>query len=1031
MKLADVSIKRPVFATMIIGALVVLGIFSYPQVGVDLMPNVDFPIITVTAIYPGADPTVIEKKVVDKIEEAVNTIDGVKMLRSVCLENVGQVIVQFNLSRKSSDAAQDVRDKISSIQRELPSGVEQPTVRKFDVGALPVMTLSLAGGRNIRELSKIADDFKERIQKVSGVGGVTLVGKKDREIQVLLKRNRLDALGLTGNDVVQALQSGNLEIPGGRLDMPRKEVSVKMKGEVRNLDEIKNVVITNVLGRFIKVKDVATVVDTEEEARSSSALNGRSAIALIVRKQSGTNTVRIAAMVRKELKRLRKMLPANVKMAIPTDNAVYIQRSIKDVQFDLFFGGLLTVLIIFFFLHDWRSTFISAVAIPTSVISTFTFIRFMGFSFNNLTMLALTLSIGILIDDAIVVLENIHRHLTMGKGAFRASSEGTSEIGLAVMASTFTIAAVFLPVAFMQGIIGRFFYEFGMTISFAILISMLVSFTLTPMLCSIMLKHEHTEKSFAFRWIDKGLDLLDSLYAWTIRVALRFRWSTLVIAVALLISSFLLIPFIGVEFAPVEDRSEFAVNVELPEGTNLETTRQFCENLTAMIKTIPEVKDTLVTVGAGSQGKVNLGQIEVKLVQRHDRKKGQVELSQEARQKLSKVKGANITVQRIDPLASGSGFRSQQIQFNLRGQRLSDVSVAAMKIIQELKKRKGFVDLDYTYRGGKPEFSVVPDRKRAALLEVPLATIGMALRTQLRGDKVTEFQEGFNRYDVRIKLQKSQRRTMADLGQIKVRNIKGRLIELNNLVQFKSERSPGQIERQDRQRQITVLANLEGVTLGKAMATVEALAKNIVPKGVQTSWAGQAEIMQESSRHMLTALLLAAIFVYMILASQFNSFIHPFTIMMSLPFSFIGVFLGLFVTGMSINIFNMIGVIMLMGLVTKTAILLVDYANTLREQGTHINIALVEAGRTRLRPILMTTAATIFGMLPVAMGLSEGGETRAPMAVSVIGGLITSTLLTLVVVPVVYHLVDRSKDKHNPPEEEDESLEGEAIAGVG
>ena len=1016
MKLADISIKQPVFATMIISALVVLGIFSYPNIGVNLMPNVDFPIITVTAIYPGADPTVIEKKVVDKIEEAVNTISGVKTLRSVCLENVGQVIIQFDLTRKSSEAAQDVRDKISGIQRQLPSGLEPPTVRKFDVGALPVATLALSGPQSQRELSAMAKKVKELLQKIPGVGGVTTVGQKEREIQILLKRNRLDAFGLVGNDVVRALQAGNLEIPGGRLERTTKEISVKMKGEVRNLDEIKNIVIINIMGRFIKIKDVAEVKDTVQDARSSSALNGKPAIALIIRKQSGTNTVAIAQMVRKEIKKLKKTLPSSIQLIIPTDNAEFVERSIHDVQFDLMFGGLLTVLIIFFFLHDGRSTFISAVAIPTSVIATFSFIQFMGFTLNNLTMLGLTLSIGILIDDAIVVLENIHRHMTEeGKSGPQAASEATAEIGLAVMASTFTIAAVFLPVAFMRGILGRFFYEFGMTISFAILISMLVSFTLTPMLSSILLKPDHKKKGFIFGTIDKFLDLLDAGYAKLIQIALRFRWSTLFVAMGLLLSSFLLIPLIGTEFAPVEDRSEFAIYAELPEGTNLETTRRFTEKLATMVKQIPEVRNTLVTVGAGSQGKVNLGQIEVKLSKVKDRTKSQTQLAIEARKLVSKVKGANITVQRIDPLASGSGFRSQVIQFNIRGVDIKELEKAAKALLTELRKDKSFVDLDYSFRGGKLEYTVIPDRKRAAMLEVPLASIGMALRTQLRGTKVTEYQDGLERYDIRLKLQKDQRKQIDDIGQIKVRNIKGKIISLSNLVKIKQERSPGQIERQARVRQITVLANLEGLAMGEGIAKVEALAKKVVPKTLDTSWAGQAELMGESAGHMGGALLLAIIFIYMILASQFNSFIHPFTIMMSLPFSFIGVFFGLFITRMSISIFTMIGIIMLMGLVTKTAILLVDYANTLRERGLHINEALVQAGRTRLRPILMTTIATIFGMLPVALGLSEGGESRAPMAVSVIGGLITSTMLTLVVVPVVYHLVDRSKDKKNPP----------------
>lgn len=1032
MKLADVSIRRPVFATMIIGALVVLGLFSYPNVSVNLMPSVDFPIITITTVYPGADPSVIEKKVIDKIEEAVNTISGIKILRSTSLENVGQVVIQFKLSRKSSEAAQDVRDTLASIQRQLPKDLELPVVKKFDIGSMPILSIALSGKVSIGRLSKIAKDLKETIQKISGVGGITLVGDKELEAQIQLKRNRLAAFNLVGNDVVRALQAGNLEIPGGRIEGKRREFSVKMKGEVSSLRQIEDLVVTNIMGRFIKIKDVATVKMTTADARSSSSLNSRSAIAIVIRKKSGTNTVAIAHDVRKLLKKVQKTLPAGVSMAVPVDNAEFIERSIHDVQFDLFFAGLLTVLIIFFFLHDLRSTFISAIAIPTSVIATFTFVRFMGFSFNNMTMLALTLSIGILVDDAIVVLENIHRHIVEeGKDPFSAASIGTAEIGLAVMASTFSIAAVFLPVAFMEGILGRFFYEFGMTVSFAILVSMLVSFTLTPMLSSIMLKQSHGDKNIIFRGIDKMLGALDAAYAWLIRQALRFRWSTLFVAFALLIGSFMLVPYIGAEFAPQEDRGEFAVYVELPESTNLETTSRVSESIADVVRKLPEVTNTLVTIGGGAQGKVNLGQIQVKLVSFRKRNKSQMQMLEQVRSMLRGYKGARVTVQIIDAVGGSAGFRSQQIQYNLRGTNFKELSKAAQDILGRLKKTKGFVDLDYTYRGGKPEYAILPDRKRAALMKVPLASIGMAVRTQLEGSKVSEFQYKQERYDIRLRLQKSQRQRISDIGLIKVRNMENKVISLGNLVKVKRETSPAQIERQGRQRQITVLANLEGIALGQAMAQIDAISKKVVPSSISTSWAGQAEIMQESAFHMLTALTLAIIFVYMILASQFNSFIHPFTIMMSLPFSFIGVFGGLFLARMSINVFTMIGVIMLMGLVTKTAILLVDYANGMREEGMDIDSALIQAGRVRLRPILMTTSATIFGMLPVALGFSEGGEQRAPMAVCVIGGLVTSTLLTLVVVPVVYRLVDRFSRNTYPTPETDETKQDEEMLEEG
>ncbi len=1006
MKLAEVSIKRPVFAAMMVASLMVLGVFSYPKVGVDLFPNVDLPFVSVTAIYPGADPQVIEDKVVDKLEEAISTVNGIKALRSVSLENIGQIFVEFELGVDPDRAAQDVRDKIAAVRRNLPKEMEDPVVAKFDVGALPILSITLSGDLPIGRMTRLATDTKERLQKLEGVGGINIVGGQEREIQIQVKRRRMAALRLAVDDITRALALNNMDVPAGRMQRGSREYTVKTKGEVRSLSELRDIVVRKMMGRTIRVGDVADVVDTVQEPRSHASLNGKNAVTLVIRKKSGANTVAVAGRVRAELAQIRKGLPKGVAAIIPIDSSTYIANSMHDVQFDLLFGAILAVLIVLFFLADWRATIIVALAIPTSVVATVAFIHFMGFTFNNMTMLALSLSIGILVDDAIVVIENIHRHLTEeGKPPLEAAYDGTAEIGLAVMATTFSIMAVFVPVATMEGIVGKFFYEFGLTVAFAVAASLFVSFTLTPMLASRFLR-VHTGKASTLR---KGflrvLDAIDSTYAAVLRRALRVRWLVVLIAMGVLATSFVAFSALPKEFFPTDNRGQFRVIVELPQGKTLAAAQALCDEVAAKIRRLEVVSDTLVTIGGGAQEKVNEGRIQVNMVSRSRRRVTQKQVEERVRRMLSQEHRAKISVQ---PMGMIEGGQAQQaVQFMLRGQDLRQLSSAASRMLVALRKEKGFVDLDVSYRGGKPEIRVIPNRRRAADRDVPLALIGSSLRMLVGGEKVSDYKEGAERYDVRLRLREPDRRYRSDIGLLSVRNLRGGLVRLRDLVRIDPGEGPGRIDRHDRQRQVTILANLEGISLGEAQGTVERLAKKHVPKGVQTSWQGQAKMMGESFASVVSALLLAVIFVYMILASQYNSFIHPFTIMLSLPFSFIGAFLGLLVTGMTFNIFTSIGLILLMGLVTKTAILLVDYTNTLRDRGLPVDEALVRAGRTRLRPILMTTAATIFGMMPVALALSEGGEQRAPMAVAAMGGLITSTILTLVVVPVVYRMLDR------------------------
>jgi HAE1 family hydrophobic/amphiphilic exporter-1 len=1007
MNLAEVSIKRPVFATMLIAALMVFGLLAYPKVGVDLFPNVEFPYVTVTVIYPGSDPSTMEREVAEPIEEAVNTLGGIRSLRSINQESVSFVVIEFELEVDAEKAVQDVRDKVARIQNQLPAAAEQPKIERLDVGAAPIMTVAIAGDLPPRELTRLADkEVKERLQRIRGVGGIDLVGSREREIHVYVDADRIGGFGLTVEDVATAIRAQSLEVPAGSFDRGTQQLTVKTKGEVRSVEELGDIVIPASRGN-VRLREVATVIDGVQEVTSASFLDGKPGISLVIRKQSGTNSVAVAKAVKAALDELRPQIArAGATLTLPTDNSVYIEQSIDDVQFDLVFGGVLAVVVIFFFLVNFRATFISAIAIPTSLIATFAFIQTMGFTFNNMTMLALSLAIGILIDDAIVVMENIHRHLEMKKSALQAASDGTAEIFLSVLAMTSTILAVFVPVAVMKGIIGRFFLQFGLTVSFAVATSMLVSFTLTPVLSSRILEHGHG-RGWLIHLVDKVMDWLEHVYARIIRWSLRYRLATVGIAVAALVSSAFLVTHVKSEFMPPEDRSQFLVKVELPTGTGVELTSRVTEAIAGDLRTnISGVKNTLTQIAAGAQGQPNQGEIRVALVGRKTRSFSQQDLMAWARQRYAGIQNVRVSVTELGMIEGGG--RTEPIQLCLRGGDLESLVKAADAVKADLVKLPGFVDVDVSYRGGKPELGLNVDRDRAASLGVPIASLATTIRSLMAGDTVSELKDGTDAYDITLQLPPEQRERILSLNGLQVRAMNGGLIELSDVVHANLTSGPDKIERLNRQRQITVYANLQGLPLGEAKMAVDAAVARVVPPTINASHEGMAKIMSESFGYMVEALFLAIVLVYMILAAQFNSFIQPVTIMVSLPLSVIGAFGGLYLFNMTLSIFSMIGVIMLMGIVTKNAILMVDFANQQRAEGTPLMVALERAGVLRLRPILMTSVAMIFGMLPVALALGEGGEVRAPMAVCVIGGLITSTLLTLVVVPVLYVYVDQA-----------------------
>ncbi len=1041
MWLADVSIKRPVFATMIILGLIVLGVVSYPRIGVDLFPKIEFPIVNITTTLKGANPEIMDIDVTDKIEGAVNTINGVKSIISTSTEEVSVVSVEFVLERDIDLAVQDVREKISVIRGKLPKDIDPPVIEKVDPDANPIMWLGLSGERSIREISTYADEvLKEQLQKINGVGAIRMGGLRLRQVNIWLDRDRLNAYGITAHDVIKSLERQNIEIPGGRIEGDKKEYTIKIKGEFPNARDFNELILMYHNGVPIKLKDVGKAEDAMQEKRSIARFNGIPAVGLGIQKQSGTNTVEVINRIKKELPGIISALPPGMKLGISFDQSDFIKRSIREVQHHMIYGGILAIIIVFIFLRDVRTTLISALAIPTSVISTFTLMHIFGFTFNNMTMLALSLSIGILIDDAIIVIENIHRHIDSGMKPKEAASFATQEIGLAVMATTFAIVAIFLPVAFMKGIVGLFFLQFALTVVFSVLVSLFVSFTLTPMMASRYLKSGGvTNKNLKlFLLLENWYKLLEEYYRRLLALALRHRAIVIISAISIFIISILITGFLGKEFVPQEDQSRFMVRLKAPIDYSVDEVDRLFRKAEEIILSTPEVKTCFYAQGL-TLGQINRGLMFIALKPKSERQRTQHEIMADVRKKFREIPGLEGTAEDISLI--GGGIRNVPIQYSVRGSDLKAVELYTRQIVSEFSKLPGIVDIDTSLENGKPEFRVYIDRDKAADLGVDIATVAEAANFLIGGEvDVTKFKDESKgrRYDVRARLFPEDRIAPRDIGMIYVRANDGRLVELSNIIKIQEAGGPSVINRVDRQRAITIFANLEGKTLGQAKEELDTISSAILPPGYSGKYKGMADVMGESFYYLMFAILppgysgkykgmadvmgesfyylmfailLGAILAYMILAAQFESFIHPITVLLSMPLSFIGAFSALFLTGKTLNLFSFIGLILLMGLVKKNAILLIDYTNTLRSRGMKRQEAILTAGPIRLRPILMTTFAIVFGMLPIALGIGEGAETRSPMAISTIGGLLSSLLLTLVVVPVVYDVFDEIQSK--------------------
>ncbi|MES1990298.1 MAG: efflux RND transporter permease subunit [Pseudomonadota bacterium] len=1016
MWISDISIRRPVFAVMIIMALVVLGWISIGRLGVDLFPKVEFPVVSVSTNLEGASPDAIESDVTDPIEEEVNTTSGIDSLTSVSAEGVSQVNVQYKLNEDVDVKAQDVRDKVARARANLPDDAKQSIVEKLDPDAQPILTVMIAGDMPIKDLTHFADKtIKEGLQRIQGVGSITIVGGRDREVRIWLDADKMRSYAVTADDVTAAVRREHADIPGGKLDTAGRmsEFSVKTKGEVSNVADFGDLIVAfRPDGAPTTIGDVATIEDGMADETSYAQLDGQRGVSLQIRKQSGQNTVEVARAVRKAVDELRKLAPQGVSMKIARDSAVFIEGSAEDVFVDIQIGIALVVIVTLAFLLSIRATMIVAIAMPTSLISTFFAFYMADFTINMMTLMALSMAVGLLVDDAIVVLESIYRKLEEGYPPMQAASLGTQEVGLAVLAATMSVCAVFVPIAFMDGIVGRFFFQYGLAITFSVLVSLLVSLTLTPMLSSRLLKahdHDQADMNPVARFFASSYDKIDAAYGRLLAVALNWRWTVMGLALLSIVIGVMVARTLPSAFDSRADRSEFLANIELPLGVGLNETTQVAERISLALKKVEHINTVFFTVGDGAQQNANEAAFYVGMTPKKDRDVSFLKIMSQARDAM--IKSApevkHLSVSDVPWISSGS-FGTYLINYAISGPDLDVLEEKANEVVAKMRANPIYADAKSSYDSGKPELQVHINRARAADLGVPVRALAETVRTMVGGVKAGSFEEYGQRYDVRVRLAEDQRDDIAKLSLIQVRGPDGQLIDINNVASFDIASGPAKIERQNRSRRIQILANMApGVSLGPATAQVETYLKDLhLETGYIWSAEGQAKSMKETGAAIGFAFLLALTALYMILASQFNSFAQPAVIMLSAPLSFVGAFISLKLSGLEMTMFTQIGLLALMGLVMKNGILLVDYTNQLREKGLALKEALLQAGPVRLRPVLMTQIATICGMIPVAISTSQGAEMRNAMAYVAIGGLISSTALTLVVVPVSYSLME-------------------------
>lgn len=1012
MKITEISLKRPVFATVTILALVVLGLYGYLSLSVDEYPSMEIPVVTVTVTYPGASPEQVESKITQKVEDTVSVVPGVDHITSTVKEGVSVTVIQFTLETSPTVAAQDVRDKLGRLQASLPQEATAPMVTRYDPGEIPIASIALTGSVNQRELTILAQDLiTKRLEAINGVAAVNMQGALEREIQIQIDSSKLATYGLTLPEVLSGLRSENMEAPGGKVTDGIHETDLRTAGSLTSPQQLLSIPIARREGIPIYVSNIASVQDTTKKITSITKLNNQPAIGLDIMKQSGSNTVEVVSNVKRELDSLKKDLPHGTQLVLVRDNSKNINDSIHDVLFNLVLGSILAVAIVFLFLGNWQSTLIAALAIPTSIITSFFVMKALNFTLNTMSLLALSLAVGLLIDDAIVVIENIVRHLDMGKQKEAAALEGTQEIGLAVTATTFTLVAVFLPVGMMTGIVGQFFKQFGITVAVSVLVSLFVAFTLTPLLSANYLTQKENKGNGKLKKIwrnwNNRFDKMTLRYSDVLRYALEHRAKVLLSALALFVASLFLLPFLGSSFVPDADGTEITVSAEVDPGMNVQKVDEMADVLSQTIRQLPEVTMTYSTADNATIT------ILTELKAKNQRKRSDNLIMTELREKLGDTPGMKIAVSKKSGLSG-----SKPLSIVIQGPSLEILAELAEEATTIVSSFPGAVDVSSSYEAGKPDAQIIMNREQASDLGISTNTVAETLQTLFTGSVVSQFKEKEESYDIRLLLAPEERNNVTDIKNLYLptanrdKNGQTILVPLSQVTKLVYATSPSQIKRYDRQEQITISANLAGTTLGDFnKQLMPRLAEIKLPNGYQFVATGQSQQMADAFKGIFLALTAAILFIFFILAAQFESYIDPLSIMLALPLAIIGAVLGLLVARSTLSMMSLIGIIMLMGLVTKNAILLIDFAKQKASQGFDLKDALVEAALVRMRPIMMTTIAMIFGMLPLALGIGPGAETRAPMAHAIIGGLITSTLLTLVVVPVVYTLLDDLKRK--------------------
>ena len=1010
MFLPDFSIKRPVASTMMVSALVIFGFIGVSRLGISLFPDVDFPIITITTTWENARPEEVDNEITDKLEDAVSSVSEIKHISSRSMMGQSQIVVEFELSKNLDVASQEVRDKVSVHLSELPDDSDAPMIDKLDLNAQPIMWLAITGQYSIEYLTKIADEqIRPLLQKIQGVGEIRTGGMRKKQIKIWIYRERLAALNIGIDEVINAIKSQHIEIPGGKIETKEKEFLIRTIGELKTFTEFANLIVAYRKGTAIRLKQLGYVEQGREESIATAKFTTKEkgtekTVALGVTPRSGANEVAIGRKVKKTLPQISKILPKGMHIYFASDNTKFIKNSINEIKFQLIVGAILAAFTILLFLQNFSTTLISAVAIPTSIVATFLCIYSLGFTLNNMTMLALVTSVGLVIDDAIVMVENIFRHRTvLGKDMINAAYQGSSEIAFAVVATTVALVGVFIPVAFMEGLVGQFISQFAITMAFAVACSTFIALTIVPMLSSRFLtlgKSKDINKIFSY--FNKMMEVLSDYYEKIIKWLLLHRIVVVVIAFFALFLGGYLFTLVGKEFITAEDQSRFMVRMETPLSYSIDKTDEMLGQIGKLLNDVPEIKQFYLVAGWPSSNK---GLAFVTMYPKNKRNKSQQEIQVQLRKALKQIPDVKANVSDISPF--GAGRRNENIQFVIQGPDINAIDEYSRKLMLRLEQIKGYVGITRDLEIGKPEVRVQINREKAADAGISVKKIGTAVGVLLGGIDVAEYKEGGKTYDIHLSLVRSQKMIPSDVRRIWIRSENGLLMDISNFVKIKVGVGPNAINRLDRQRSATVYANLEGKLLGDAMPEIEKIANEFLPETYSTMFSGKAETFRETFKNIIFAFILAILITYMVLAAQFESFVQPFAIMLGLPLSFIGAFGMLFLLENSLNLYSMIGLILLVGLATKNGILLIDYTNLLRKEGMEVNEAIVKAGATRLRPILMTAVSTIAGVLPVAFGIGVGSESRQPMAVAISGGMLSSTLLTLIVVPVAYSYCDQ------------------------